>query len=144
MQILARVRPHGLRPCIRLRVAASLLQVTEREDPVDLRVPRIHLAVTYVDGQPVVGLGSENVSVVNAQNPADLTYLFCVTAFSALPTDGTYEVAVDGAKWSHEESESRCCLVQFTRVARLSHAIETGSTKCCVPPPQQAQPMDVH
>ena len=144
MQILARLRSQGLRPCKRLRVTASFLQVTEREDPVDLRVPRIHLVVTYTDGQPVVDLGSENVSVVNAQNPADLIYIFCVTAFSALTTDGIYEVAVDGAKWSREESESRCCLVRVTRVARSNHAIEIGSAQCCVSTPRPTQPINAH
>lgn len=138
MQIFARMPPQGLRPAVRLNVAASFSQFTEGEVAFDHRVPRFHLTVTYADGQPVIGLGSENISVVNAENPADLTYLFCVTAFFALPVDGTYEVAMDGARWNFGESESRCCLVHVTRIARSTHATEIGSTQCCVSKRQQA------
>jgi len=117
---------------LRLEVAASFLHNDKREDTIKFRVPRLRITVGYENGQPVVGLGSENVSVVNAENSADLTHLFCVTAFTALPADGTYEVAMDGAAWNHEEGERHCCLVQVTRVARSNYAIEIGATRCCV------------
>lgn len=81
MQNLVKVRPQGLRQSVRLEVAASFLHDIKREDVFDLRVPRFRIAVWYEDGQPVVGLGSENISVVNSENPDDLTHLFCVTAF---------------------------------------------------------------
>ncbi|QIE29736.1 hypothetical protein [Caballeronia sp. SBC2] len=144
MQNLVKVRPQGLRQSVRLEVAASFLHDIKREDVFDLRVPRFRIAVWYEDGQPVVGLGSENISVVNSENPDDLTHLFCVTAFSTLLADGTYEVAMHGATWSHEESENHCCLVQVTRVARSSHAIEIGSSQCCVSKRRLAGPIDIH
>ncbi|WP_155524404.1 hypothetical protein [Burkholderia sp. PAMC 28687] len=133
MQTLGQIRPQLRREAISLNISASFVRRIERSALRINCVPPVCIAVRYVDGHPVTGLASENFSVVNAEDPSDLTHLFCVTAFASLPdAAGVYEIAMEGASWNANKSEGHCCLVQVTRVVGLSHAIELGRAQCCM------------
>lgn len=132
MQLLSQPRALGQRQGRRLGIAAAFVENTLPAVEVSQLVPGLHLSVTYDNGQPVVGLESENFSVVNAENMDDLSRLFCITGFVALPIAGGYELAMRGARWESAEMNHQCCFVQVTRIPRSSHTIEIGRAQCCV------------
>jgi hypothetical protein len=117
---------------IRLMVGALFQENAASLESDSRTVSPVHVTVRYHDGRPVTGLGSENFSIVNAEDSFDLARLFCVTAFVTPPQAGVYEIAMHSATWSGYETTNHCCLVRITRVPRLSHAIELGRARCCM------------
>ncbi|QIE27966.1 hypothetical protein SBC1_60780 (plasmid) [Caballeronia sp. SBC1] len=131
-QTLVQIPPQPLREPIRLKVDALFERCLSSLECDTRTVLPIRVTVQYYDGRPVVGLASENFSMVNAEDSSDLTHLFCVSGFVSLPEAGVYEITMHGATWSGCEIKNHCCLVHVTRIARLSHAVEIGRTHCCM------------
>lgn len=132
MQLLSQPRALGQRQGHRLSIVAAFVENTMQAVEASQFVPGLRLSATYDNGQPVVGLESENFSVVNAENMDDLSQLFCITGFVALPVAGDYELFMRGARWESAKMDHQCCFVQVTRVPRSSHTIEIGRARCCV------------
>jgi len=133
MQTLLRMPARRLSEAVCLKVNALFEQSGASLDSDARSVPPVCVTVRYLDGQPVTGLGSENFSMVNAEDSSDLTHLFCVSGFASLQEAGVYEIAMQGATWSGCKTKSHCCLVYVTRFVPRSHAIEFGRVQCCMP-----------
>lgn len=133
MQTLLKTQPDRLREPVRLKIDAFFEQGVRSLECDTRAVAPVRVTVRYGDNRPVIGLRSENFSLVNAEDPSDSTRLFCVSGFVSLLEAGAYEIAMDGAAWRSGDAKSHCCLVHVTRVSRMTHAIEIGRAQCCMP-----------